>query len=81
VKYPERKTFPKTGSGPSAKKGTTIFHEDYIGLSFDQRLQKAALEGSGNGKCWWIYDYLLTPVYTGEERARVKDDIIKAGFI
>jgi len=52
------------------KKGTTKFVKEYRNMTFDQRVEKAALESSDNGRCWWIYSFLMTPVFSWEVRPR-----------
>ena len=33
-------------------------------LSQDQRIRTSAREASGNGRCWWIYKFLINnPMY------------------
>ena len=61
------------------KKGQTSFVKEYQGMTFDQRVEKAALNSSDNGRCWWIYTYLKTPVYSWEVKPRTDgkmDDFI-----
>ena len=66
----QKKTFPKTGVGfeKGHTKKRTKFLEKYRGLSYEGRRDKAALEASDNGRCWWIQQFLMTPVYTYEQR-------------
>ena len=52
--------------GGQANKGTSIFSKEYIGLSWQDRIKKAALKASDNGRCWWVYDYIMrTTIRTG----------------
>ena len=54
--------------GGVANKGTSIFTKEYQGLTWNSRAQKAAKIASDNGRCWWIYDYIM-----GDNRAQAKD--------
>tara|TARA_R110002020_G_scaffold152143_2_gene329758 strand:- start:1586 stop:1867 length:282 start_codon:yes stop_codon:yes gene_type:complete len=61
------------GDGRQWEKGLirkTKFTKEYKGLSYEERIQKAALIASDNGRCWWIYDFIKTPVYSFEEKPR-----------
>ena len=33
--------------------------EEYRGLPKYNQMKKAALSASDNGRCWWIYEYLM----------------------
>ena len=33
--------------------------KEYRGLSGHGQRKKAALKSSDNGRCWWIYDFLM----------------------
>jgi hypothetical protein len=43
-------------------------------LTFEQRQHQAGLNASDNGRCWWIYKYIKTPVYSFEEKKQVPID-------
>ncbi len=34
-------------------------HEKYKGMPYIDRVKAHALEASDNGRCWWIYNYVL----------------------
>tara|TARA_B100000519_G_scaffold199420_1_gene210617 strand:+ start:1491 stop:1727 length:237 start_codon:yes stop_codon:yes gene_type:complete len=36
-----------------------VYAEEYRGLSWQERVKKAALNASDNGRCWWIYDHIM----------------------
>ena len=36
-----------------------IVSDEYKGLSGHAQRKKAALKSSDNGRCWWIYDFLM----------------------
>ena len=40
-------------------KGVTSFSKEYRGLTHAQRTKKAAANASDNGRCWWIYEYII----------------------
>ena len=40
-------------------KGTTKFAKGYENLTWQNRVKKSALIASDNGRCWWIYDYIM----------------------
>ena len=46
-------------AGGKANKGNTRFAKEYRGLSWQDRTKKAALKASDNGRCWWVYDYIM----------------------
>jgi len=70
--YPKKKTFPRLGRGrfKTGPTGKSIFTNEYKGLTFDQQTEKAALSASDNGRCWWIYKFLKTPVYSWKVKPR-----------
>ena len=39
--------------------GTTIYLPEYKNMTWQQRVQKSALQSSDNGRCWWIYDHII----------------------
>ncbi len=74
-----QKKNPSLRNGRQWEKGLkrgTKFTDEYKGLSYEQRATKAALIASNNGKAWWVYQYLMTPVYSFEEKPR-KDGLQK----
>ena len=77
MKYPKNKTFPANGIGrfKKGRTGKTSFSKEYRGLTFDQRVEKAALYASDNKRCWWIYNFLKNPVYTHESRVQIDIDL------
>ena len=40
-------------------KPPTIFTNEYQNLSWQNRIKKAASIASDNGRCWWVYDYIM----------------------
>ena len=36
-----------------------VFIPEYNGLSLSWREKKCALKASNNGKCWWVYKFIL----------------------
>ena len=28
-------------------------------MSWQERIKKGALKASDNGRCWWVYDYII----------------------
>ena len=78
MEYPKPKTLVDLSKhGKRYKKGNagnTVFCEKYKGLSFEQRLRKAALEASDNGRCWWIEAFLRVPIYTYESKDHISID-------
>ena len=54
--------------GGQANRGTSIFSEEYQNMTWQSRAKKSALKASDNGRCWWIFEYLI-----GDSRARTKD--------
>jgi hypothetical protein len=75
--YPKnKKPFPTNGRGrfKSGPTGVTSFTDEYKGLTFEQRQHQAGLNASDNGRCWWIYKYIKTPVYSFEEKKQVPID-------
>ena len=39
--------------------GNTKFAEEYKNMPWQDRIKKAALSASDNGRCWWVYDYIM----------------------
>ena len=39
--------------------GKTKFTKGYENMSWQNRIKKAALNASDNGRCWWVYDYIM----------------------
>jgi len=37
-----------------------VFIPKYRKLTLKGRERKCALEGSNNGQCWWVYQFLIT---------------------
>jgi len=52
AKFPDASLIEK--SGPER-----IYLNEYHGLSHHERVKKAALIASDNGRCWWIYQYIM----------------------
>ena len=44
----------KNNKGPKP-----IYAKEYKGLNFQNKVKKAALKASDNGRCWWIYDHIM----------------------
>ena len=53
AKFPEHKQ--KGGNN----KGNNMYIKEYRNMRVDNRDSKVALKASDNGKCWWIYMYLM----------------------
>ena len=49
-KFPER---------TSMKPSLIWVPEEYHGLTNQEKLKKAALKASDNGRCWWIYQHMM----------------------
>ena len=45
-----------------AAKGQASVHllEKYRGMSFIERIKKAAMEASNDGECWWVHNYIFS---------------------
>tara|TARA_R100000458_G_scaffold16506_1_gene14178 strand:+ start:955 stop:1179 length:225 start_codon:yes stop_codon:yes gene_type:complete len=37
----------------------TKFAKGYENMSWQERIKSAALKASDNGRCWWVYDYIM----------------------
>ena len=37
----------------------TKFAKGYENMSWQERIKKGALKASDNGRCWWVYDYII----------------------
>ena len=48
-------------------KPESIYNKEYKGLSYNDRVKKAASNASDNGRCWWIYDYIIKTTITRKE--------------
>jgi len=48
-------------------KRDSIYNKEYKGLSYHDRVKKAASNASDNGRCWWIYDYIIKTTITRKE--------------
>lgn len=46
-------------SSHRTRAGNTKFAKEYRNLPWQQRVKKAALKASDNGRCWWVYDYIM----------------------
>tara|TARA_E500000305_G_C3998641_1_gene226021 strand:- start:542 stop:760 length:219 start_codon:yes stop_codon:yes gene_type:complete len=44
--------------GNKSNNNLCYYSDEYRGLNIIERAKKAALYASGNGRCWWIYDYV-----------------------
>ena len=51
---------------------STYYRKEYRNMTTHERRDKAAREASNNGRCWWIYQYLLIPEYTGSDKHKIK---------
>ena len=45
--------------GGQANKGTSKFILEYSNMTHAERVKKAALNASDNGRCWWIHDHIV----------------------
>tara|TARA_Y100000593_G_scaffold94964_1_gene197669 strand:- start:12324 stop:12518 length:195 start_codon:yes stop_codon:yes gene_type:complete len=52
-------TDSKIGYAVIPTKKVAYYSEDYVNLRRCDKLKKAALKASDNGRCWWIYQYIL----------------------
>ncbi len=52
AKFPDSSLVEK--SGPNV-----IYTKEYQGLPYHEKIKKAALIASDNGRCWWIYQYIM----------------------
>ena len=41
------------------KSGKTVYVKEYQGLPYHEKIKKSALVASDNGRCWWIYQYIM----------------------
>ena len=56
--------------GGKSTKGMTKFAKGYEGLTWQDRVKKSALIASDNGRCWWIYDYIMkTTINTADNNS------------
>ena len=39
--------------------GHTKFSKGYENMSWQDRVKKGAMNASDDGRCWWIYDYII----------------------
>ena len=39
--------------------GHTKFAKGYENMSWQDRVKKGAMNASADGRCWWIYDYII----------------------
>jgi len=46
-------------SSNRTKSGKTKFAKGYENMSWQERIKTAALKASDNGRCWWVYDYIM----------------------
>ena len=76
MEYLEKKAYQRNGKGQfkKGKTGRTVFSDEYKGLSFEKRHQKAALIASDNKRCWWVYQFVKTPVYSFESKDHIVVD-------
>ena len=50
--------FPELGS-KSQTPDNTLYTKEYARMTFDIRTKLGAFNSSNNGRCWWVYDYLV----------------------
>ena len=57
------RSFPDNGITGNIKKANKVCNEmyspQYVGIKPQVRDKIVALEVSDNGRCWWIYEYLM----------------------
>ncbi len=53
AKFPEHKQ--KGGNN----KDNNMYIKEYENMRVDSRDRKVALDVSDNGRCWWVYDYII----------------------
>tara|TARA_R100001530_G_scaffold108999_2_gene76469 strand:+ start:165 stop:404 length:240 start_codon:yes stop_codon:yes gene_type:complete len=39
--------------------GNTKFAKGYENMSWQDRVKKGAMNASDNGRCWWVYEYIV----------------------
>jgi|TARA_Y100000361_G_C11093158_1_gene307580 hypothetical protein len=42
--------------------------KEYRNMTTHERREKVARDVSNNGKCWWVYQYLMLPEFTGTDK-------------
>ena len=59
-KFPD---FPESALAENGKQAsktyTEYYSEEYRNMRIDKRDMAIALKSSDNGRCWWIYHYLM----------------------
>ena len=73
MNFLSNKAFPVTGARfEKNNEGTAregIFIEKYRNMTYEQRRNKSALLASNYGRCLWVQQFLMTPVYTFDQKA------------
>ena len=44
------------------------YMKEYQNMTTHERREKVARDVSNGGECWWIYQYLMIPEYTGVDK-------------
>ena len=44
------------------------YRKEYQNMTTHERREKVARDVSNNKECWWIYQYLMIPEYTGYDK-------------